>query len=180
MKIKKFLNDAIFSFLGVIGFVGIVNAMPAPYAICAYQGDVTWSFGGSQFSCNALLSAKVSCSGDMEIVAAGFVVDDAACPFLFVGNFPWVSNVAAIIAGGATINTDANGYGITSVNDAAGSPLAGGLLNGVGGSTSSAVACDTGLTVNVPDSIPISGTFSYTGANLGAPGLANLGCTPVF
>ncbi|QJX02063.1 hypothetical protein HML84_07650 [Alcanivorax sp. IO_7] len=66
------------------------------------------------------------------------------------------------------------------MNDASGSPLAGGLLSNVGGSTSTAVACDAGSTVNVPDQVPVTnGVFSYTGATFNAVGLDNKGCTLV-
>ncbi|MFP1682582.1 hypothetical protein ACLD0W_08710 [Alloalcanivorax sp. C16-1] len=177
----QILKSSMLALAGAVAIAaaGSASAMSPPYAMCNYKGESTLTFGGSQSTCWLTLATKVNCAGDVEIVAAGPVAGDATCPFLFVGNFPWTGNAAAIIAGGATINTDANGLGITSVNDAAGSPLAGGLLNGVGGSTSTAVACDTGSTVNVPDQVPVSGTFSYTGAAFNAAGLDNKGCTLV-
>lgn len=177
----QILKSTMLALAGAVAFAaaGSASAMSPPYAMCNFKGETTLNAGGSTSTCWLTLATKVNCAGDVEIVAAGPVAGDPTCPFLFVGNFPWTGDAASIIAGSATINTDANGSGIASVIDANGSPLAGGLLNGVGGSTSTSVACDTGSTVPVPDQVPVSGTFSYTGASFTAAGLDNKGCTLV-
>ncbi|MBM1145178.1 hypothetical protein GN155_015450 [Alcanivorax sp. ZXX171] len=178
---NQILKSSMLALAGAVAFAaaGSASAMSPPYAMCTFKGETQLDVGSGPTTCWLTLATKVNCDGDVEIVAAGPVAGQAGCPFLFVGNFPWTGDAASIIAGGATINTDANGLGITSVNDASGNPLAGGLLNGVGGSTSTSVACDTGSTVAVPDSVPVSGTFSYTGATFNTAGLDNKGCTLV-
>ncbi|MEO1903236.1 MAG: hypothetical protein ABGX87_15890 [Alcanivorax sp.] len=170
------------SMLALAGAVAIAAAGSASAdATCTYRGETQLNAGSGATTCLLTLTADVNCAGDLEIVAAGPVAGDAGCPFLFVGNFPWTGNAGAIIGGGATINTDANGFGITSVNDAAGTPLAGGILNGVGSvGTPVAAVCDSGgTTVNVPEGVQVSGSFSYTGATFNTVGpnhLENLGC----
>lgn len=181
----KILKTSMLALAGAVALAaaGSASAMPPPYAMCTYKGETQLDAGAGPTTCWLTLATKVNCAGDVEIVAAGPVAGDASCPFLFVGNFPWTSNAGAIIAGGATVNTDANGLGITSVNDAGGTPLAGGILNGVGPAPGVPAVCDGGgTTVNVPSQVPVSGTFSYTGAtfNTVAPNhLVNRGCSLV-
>lgn len=162
--------------VALAGVASTASAMAPPYAVCTFKGETVLN-AGVQTKCWLTLTAKVNCAGDVEIVAAGPVAGEASCPFLFVGNFPWTTNAADIIAGTASINTDGSGSGLQSVMDVTGTPVAGGMLTGsIGPSPSVAATCASGSTVQVPTSVPVSATFSMTGATFTATGLKNLGC----
>lgn len=183
----KILKTSMLALAGAVALAaaGSASAMAPPYTMCTYKGETQLDAGAGPTTCWLTLTTKINCDGDIEIVAAGPVAGDSGCPFLFVGNFPWTGNVANIISGGASINTDANGFGINSVITATGAGLAGGLVNGVstvGGTSAATCDSSTNTTINVPNSVQVNGTFSYTGASfvtLAPDHLDNKGCFSV-
>lgn len=171
-----------------LAVAGTASAMTPPYAMCIYKGESTLSAGGTDVTCWTTLVAKVNCDGDVEIVAVGAVPNDGPtgdpnCYGIGTADLPWRTTAAGIIAGG-TINTDGSGGGLVSViNAVTGSPIAAGILNGVGPTGSTAVVCDSTTSpatmVTVPTDVPVNGAFSTGATFVTTTTLGFKGCIPV-
>lgn len=154
-------------------------SIPAPKAICTYQGTtVLLQEGGADVTCVLTVVAEVGCDGDhLHIVSAGASPGDfPGCTALSLGNLPWGGSLSAIMSsGGGSIDTGHTGLPIpwSVIDSSTFTPLAGGVLDGVKGSGSVAASCNSG-SVNVPSSISINGNFSYLGASLVTPSGMNL------
>lgn len=161
--------------------VGTASAMPPPYAMCVFKGETTISLGGGSFTCWLTLTTKMDCDGNMEVAAFGAVPGGLNCRGLYTGNLPWTADVADIISGGATIDTDPAGLGLSSIISYTGATRASGVLNGVGpASATSSVACDgSGGTVTVPLDVPVNGTFSNGMTFATTTSWSNKGCSLV-
>jgi len=161
------------------------TASAQDYAMCTYKGLSTLTSGSLTATCWTTLTTKIDCAGNVRIVAVGAIPDDTNpdlnCYGIGTGDLPWTTTAAGIIAG-SSINTDGSGFGLPSViSMASGSPLAAGVLNGVGPAPSTvAVACDTSSptsTVTVPTLVPVDGAFSSGATFVSDPGLALKGCS---
>ncbi|WOD26699.1 hypothetical protein RYH70_11790 [Alloalcanivorax xenomutans] len=181
----KILKTSMLALAGAVALAaaGSASAMVPPYAVCTFKGETELTVGGgAPTTCWLTLTTKVDCAGNIEIVAAGPVAGDASCPGLFLGNFPWTGDAAAILAGVGTIDTGATGSVIVRSAPPSGQPavIAGGTVTGVSGGPAIPATCDTGTTVDVPAVVQVSGTNNFGSTatfNTVAPDhLQNLGC----
>lgn len=176
--------------LALAGAVALAAAGSASADLaCIFKGQTSLTVGTTTTECWLNTVVKVDCDGNVVLVrAAGANAGQATCPGLFLGNFPWQSDLTSIVAGNGTIDTTAGSGGVIpfAVQDPSGNPLAGGNVYNVDGSTTSNYICD-GNTIAVPDFVAVTGMNNFgpgpdgdpnnaTFNTIGPDHLQNLGC----
>lgn len=172
-----------------LAIAGTASAMVPPYAMCNFKGlsTLTTPDGGTTLTCWLTLTTKVDCSGNIQIVAAGAVPADSggdpACSALFTGGFPWTGTTPAL----GTIQTAVTGSVAFQVPPI--QIIAAGTVYGVSANSYSSEVCDgSGTTVQVPDSVIVTGSHNFGNAVSGDPSnatfnaadLDNKGCNLVL
>ncbi|MFT0139199.1 hypothetical protein ACEK07_30340 [Alcanivoracaceae bacterium MT1] len=176
---NKILKPTMLALAGAVALAaGAANAsttITAPYLLCTYKGNTTLQHAGSQTSCWLTTTMKMDCDSPnhFHVVAAGPVPGDTNCSGLFVGNFPWGGDLADITGTPGTIDTNHTGLLPFSVlNGGTGTPVGGGLVTGVLGSTATTNFACGANTVAMPDFVSISGTNNF-GPFPGGPSTLN-------
>ncbi len=143
------------------------SAMVPPYTICSFKGITESAAPGlPTISCWLTVTAKVDCVGNFEIIAAGGVPGSAACPGLFRGNFPWTGVTPTL----GTVQTGASGSVAFNTGGGTLSMIAGGTVYNVSAPSYSSEVCDAfGNTVQVPDSVVVTGPNNFGNGPNGDP-----------